>query len=148
MKADDGELIGDGGEPEATMAPAPQAAPVAAASKGIDAGAKESISLFVRTNSIEAYLLLSVQGQALESALPAGVDPVAQAQLASAVFANTEKAAQRMRFGALKQVIIAAEDGRQILFVQLKSGVLAAVTGKNTNLGMLRIAINDLVKKA
>ena len=44
--------------------------------------------------------------------------------------------------------IITGEDGRQILFVQLKQGVLAALTDKNVNLGLLRIALHDLLRKA
>jgi len=59
-----------------------------------------------------------------------------------------EKAVGRMRFGSLHQVIIAGEDGRQIIFIQLKGGVLTAVTQKSVNLGLLRIALNELVKKA
>jgi predicted regulator of Ras-like GTPase activity (Roadblock/LC7/MglB family) len=53
-----------------------------------------------------------------------------------------------MAFGGLKQIMVVGEDGRQILFVALKAGVLVALTGRNTNLGLLRVAVNDLVKKA
>jgi predicted regulator of Ras-like GTPase activity (Roadblock/LC7/MglB family) len=53
-----------------------------------------------------------------------------------------------MRYGSLNQLIITGEDGRQILFVQLKQGVLAALTDKNVNLGLLRIALHDLLRKA
>ena len=77
-----------------------------------------------------------------------GTDGPALGAMASSIFSNTEKAAQRMRFGTLEQIIVSGEDGRQILFVSLKAGVLVSVTGKSTNLGLLRIAINELKKKA
>jgi predicted regulator of Ras-like GTPase activity (Roadblock/LC7/MglB family) len=140
MQSDTDELIGD------TQA---KTAPVAAkAAAEVDPQAKESIAAFLKNNAMEASLLIGADGKLLDSAMPNGTDAPALGAMASSIFSNTEKAAQRMRFGNLAQVIVSSEDGRQILFVSLKTGVLVAVTGKGTNLGQLRIAINELKKKA
>jgi predicted regulator of Ras-like GTPase activity (Roadblock/LC7/MglB family)/Flp pilus assembly protein TadD len=147
MKSDDDEMIGDAPAAQAA-APAPKAAPAPAPAAGVDPAAKEAIAAFLKNNAIEASLLVSIDGKLLDSAMPSGADAPALGTMASSIFANTEKAAQRMRFGSLQQVIVSGEDGRQILFVSIKSGVLVSVTGKGTNLGLLRIAINDLKKKA
>lgn len=147
MKSDDDELIGEA--PAQAAAPASQAAQGAAPAKaGVDPAVKGAIEAFLKNNAMEASLLVSADGKLLDSAMPAGADAPALGTMASSIFSNTEKAAQRMRFGSLEQVIVSGEDGRQILFVALKSGVLVSVTGKGTNLGLLRIAINDLKKKA
>ncbi len=151
MKADDDGLIDDHAPAPAAVKPAAvQPSPVAApaAAGGLDPKVREHVAEFVKKNAIEANLVIAKDGKLLESGLPVGKDSAAMAQAASSIFSNTEKAAGRMRFGGLNQILVTVEDGRQILFVSLKAGVLVAVTGKNTNLGMLRIAINDLVKKA
>ena len=134
------ELISD--EP-APKAPATPAAPAAAA---ISDAVKAILDGFIRAQGIEAGLLLGSGGRMLQSY--GNHDADAWGATASAIFGNTEKAAQRMSFGGLKQIMIVGEDGRQILFVALKAGVLVALTGRNTNLGLLRVGVNDLVKRA
>ncbi len=118
-------------------------APVAS---GITPEARAAIDEFLRAQAMEASLLLDAKGAVIESKLSG--DAAALGATAGAIFSNTEKAAQRMAFGGLKQIMIVGEDTRQILFVALKSGVLVALTGRNTNLGLLRVAVNDLVKRA
>jgi len=103
---------------------------------------------FVKANGLQGSLLVSKDGEVIDGQLPGGFEAKTMGHLASAIFSNTEKAINRMRYGSLNQVIIAGEDGRQILFVQLKQGIMAAVTQKNVNLGLLRIALHDLVKRA
>jgi predicted regulator of Ras-like GTPase activity (Roadblock/LC7/MglB family)/Flp pilus assembly protein TadD len=134
------DLIGD----DAPAAPAKAAAP--AASGAADAGIQKLIDDFVKAQSIEACLLLDNKGNLLDSRHAGQAGSLGQT--ASTIFNNTEKAAGRMHFGGLKQIMIVGEDSRQILFVALKAGVLVALTGKQTNLGLLRVAVNDLVKRA
>ena len=117
-----------------------------AAPQGVSPEAKTAIDEFIRAQAMEASLLLDLKGKVLEAKVSG--DAGALGTTAAAIFSNTEKAAQRMAFGNLRQIMIVGEDGRQILFVALKAGVLVALTGKNTNLGLLRVAVNDLVKKA
>jgi TolA protein len=143
MKSDADELIG--GDTPAKAAAAPASGGSVAA---LDPAVKESIGSFLKNNAMEGSLLINHDGKLLDSAMPLGSDAPSLGTTAFSIFSNTEKAAQRMRFGNLSQVIVSSEDGRQILFVSLKSGVLVAVTGKGTNLGQLRIAINDLKRKA
>jgi len=116
------------------------------------AGAEEAlisqIRAFAKANGILASLLVARDGAVMDAQIPSGVDGKALGQLTVAIFGNTEKAVSRMRYGSLNQLIITGEDGRQILFVQLKQGVLAALTDKNVNLGLLRIALHDLLRKA
>jgi predicted regulator of Ras-like GTPase activity (Roadblock/LC7/MglB family) len=149
MASDSSELIGD--EPAAKppkpaeKSPEPVVAPAPAA--GIAAEAKALIDEFVRAQAMEASLLLSFKGEILDSKVPKG-DAATLGATAAAIFSNTEKAAKNMAFGGLKQIMVVGEDGRQILFLALKTGILVALTGRNTNLGLLRVALNDLAKKA
>jgi predicted regulator of Ras-like GTPase activity (Roadblock/LC7/MglB family)/cytochrome c-type biogenesis protein CcmH/NrfG len=122
--------------------------PAQATGEGIDPKVVQLVQEFNKANGIQASLLLDRSGKVLDAQLSGGQDPKVLGQVSATIFASTEKAVGRMRFGSLHQVIIAGEDGRQILFIQLKGGVLTAMTQKNVNLGLLRIALNDLVKKA
>jgi predicted regulator of Ras-like GTPase activity (Roadblock/LC7/MglB family) len=121
-------------------------APAASGSSGASAEIQKIIDDFVKAQSIEACLLMDNKGELLDSRHAGQASSLGQT--ASTIFNNTEKAAGRMHFGGLKQIMIVGEDGRQILFVALKAGVLVALTGKQTNLGLLRVAVNDLVKRA
>jgi predicted regulator of Ras-like GTPase activity (Roadblock/LC7/MglB family)/Flp pilus assembly protein TadD len=141
MTASSDDLIGEPSE-----APEKPAAVQAPAAVGVPPEASKAIEDFLRAQAMEASLLLDLKGKVLESKVSG--DAAALGATAGAIFSNTEKAAQRMAFGALKQIMIVGEDGRQILFVALKAGVLVALTGRNTNLGLLRVAVNDLVKRA
>jgi colicin import membrane protein len=129
-----------GASGQAPVAPAPEGA------KGLSPEARTAIDEFLRAQAMEASMLLDSKGAVLESKVSG--DAAVLGSAAGAIFSNTEKAAQRMAFGGLKQIMIVGEDGRQILFVALKAGVLVALTGRNTNLGLLRVAVNDLVKRA
>lgn len=106
------------------------------------------IHAFAKANGILASLLVARDGGVMDAQIPSGVDGKSLGQLTAAIFGSTERAVSRMRYGSLNQLIITGEDGRQILFVQLKQGVLAALTDKNVNLGLLRIALHDLLRKA
>ncbi len=142
MAGSSDELISDDAPAKAGPKPAaPAPAPV-----GLSAETQKIIDDFVKAQAIEACLLLDAKGALLDSR-HAG-DAGSLGQTASTIFNNTEKAAGRMNFGGLKQIMIVGEDGRQILFVALKAGVLVALTGKQTNLGLLRVAVNDLMKRA
>jgi predicted regulator of Ras-like GTPase activity (Roadblock/LC7/MglB family)/Flp pilus assembly protein TadD len=140
------ELIEDepAAEPKAKEAPAVKAAEAPAAS--LSPGIQRIIDDFVKAQAIEACLLLDAKGALLDSRHAGQAGSLGQT--AAAIFNNTEKAAGRMNFGGLKQIMIVGEDSRQILFVALKAGVLVALTGKQTNLGLLRVAVGDLVKRA
>jgi len=135
------ELISD--EPAAHAKEAPKEA--AKAQAGLSDAVKASLADFIRAQAIEASLLLAPDGKVLDA--QGSGDHASLAVSATAVFHNTEKAARAMNFGGLKQIMIVGEDTRQILFVSLKAGVLVALTGRNTNLGLLRVAVNDLVKR-
>jgi predicted regulator of Ras-like GTPase activity (Roadblock/LC7/MglB family)/Flp pilus assembly protein TadD len=127
---------------------APVAPTVPPLAGGADAALVAQIRAFAKANGILASLLVAKNGNVLDEQIPAGVDGKALGQLTAAIFGNTEKAITRMRYGNLNQLIITGEDGRQILFGQLKPGILVALTDKNVNLGLLRIALHDLLRKA
>jgi predicted regulator of Ras-like GTPase activity (Roadblock/LC7/MglB family) len=129
--------------PARPLAQAPQAPPPAA---GPSPEARQLIDAFLKAQEIEASLLLDAKGTVLDSKVNG--DAAGLGQAAGAIFRNTERAAMNMRFGGLKQIMVMGQDNRQILFVALKAGVLVAVTGRNTNLGLLRVAVNDLTKRA
>jgi len=133
-------------ENEGSAAPAAAAAAPAPAAKDSDPEARRLIEAFLKAQDIEASMLLDSRGAVIESKV-AG-DAALLGQAASAIFHNTEKAAMNMRFGGLRQIMIVGQDSRQILFVALRAGTLVAVTGRNTNLGLLRVAVNDLAKRA
>ena len=127
----------------------PKSKPPAPAKGAVaDEALVSQIRSFAKANGILASLLVARDGSVMDAQIPSGVDGKALGQLTAAIFGNTEKAVSRMRYGSLNQLIITGEDGRQILFVQLKQGVLAALTDKNVNLGLLRIALHDLLRKA
>jgi colicin import membrane protein len=126
-------------ENEGSGTKAPKAAGASAEANGV-------IAAFLKSQAIEASLLLDAKGKVLEGRMDG--DSALLGQIAGAVFQSAEKAAKNVGFGGLKQVVIAAEDKRQILFMVLKAGNLVAVTGKDTNVGQLRVAMHDLMKRA
>jgi predicted regulator of Ras-like GTPase activity (Roadblock/LC7/MglB family) len=107
--------------------------------------ARRLISDFLKAQAIDTCLFLDAQDAVLESR--GGGDAMGLAQAAASVFRNTQKAVANVGFGALRQIMIAGDDNRQILFLALGSGVLVAVTGRNPNLGLLRVAVSDLMKR-
>ncbi len=134
--------------PDEVIDEAPHGKAAARPAGGLDAALLGQIRSFAKANGILASLLVAPDGGVLDAQVPSGVDAKALGQLTTAIFGNTEKAVSRMRYGNLNQLIITGEDGRQILFGQLKQGVLVALTDKNVNLGLLRIALHDLLRKA
>jgi len=104
------------------------------------------IEAFIKAQAIEASLLLDAKGQVLHSQVSG--DAAALGHLAGLIFRGTESAAKNVGFGRLKQIIITGEDNRQVIFLALSAGTLVAVTGRDTNLGLLRVAVNDLMKRA
>lgn len=129
------------------VASAPAPAPAAVAASSPPAGLGSLLTDFNQTNGIEGSLYLDRDGKVLEGRLSGVNDLAGLGAAASSIFLTTEKAVSRMRQGKLNQIMIAGEDGRQILFAPLKAGILAAVASKNANLGMLRIALHDLARK-
>ena len=113
---------------------------------GANPAASGLIKAFLQAQAIEASLLLDAKGKVLEYTLDG--DPVLLGQVAGAVFQSAERAAKNVGLGGLKQVMISCEGNRQILFLGLAAGVLVAVTGKDTNVGQLRVAVHDLMKRA
>jgi predicted regulator of Ras-like GTPase activity (Roadblock/LC7/MglB family) len=126
-------------ENDATAAKPPKAPGAGPAASGL-------IQAFLQAQSIEASLLLDAKGKVLEYKVDG--DPVLLGQVAGAVFQSAERAAKNVGLGGLKQVMISCEGNRQILFLGLSAGVLVAVTGKDTNVGQLRVAVHDLMKRA
>ncbi|HTA17072.1 MAG TPA: hypothetical protein VK786_04935, partial [bacterium] len=113
---------------------------------GANPAASGQIKAFLQAQAIEASLLLDAKGKVLEYKVDG--DPVLLGQIAGAVFQSAERAAKNVGLGGLKQVMISCEGNRQILFLGLAAGVLVAVTGKDTNVGQLRVAVHDLMKRA
>jgi TolA protein len=137
----------DAPAPKSKEAELPKAAPsTPLRDAGVDPAVAALIDEFVRAQSIESCFLLDKTGAVLDGRHAGASGDLGQT--AATIFNNTGKAAQRMNFGGLRQIMIVGEDGRQILFVALKAGTLVALTGKATNLGLLRVAVNDLVKRA
>jgi predicted regulator of Ras-like GTPase activity (Roadblock/LC7/MglB family)/cytochrome c-type biogenesis protein CcmH/NrfG len=129
--------------------------PVPAASPVAQVGATEMaphpsalLADFNRTSGIEGSLFIDRAGKVLEGSLSGISDLPALGLAASTIFSNTEKAVSRMKQGKLNQIMISGEDGRQIVFAQLKTGILAALASKNANFGLLRIALHELARKA
>ncbi|HTB21678.1 MAG TPA: tetratricopeptide repeat protein [bacterium] len=121
-----------------------QAAPVK--KSGASPEALGVIEAFLKAQAIEASLLLDAKGAMVDCRMPG--DPAALAQTAAAVFQGTERAALSVGLGGLKQVMIMGPDNRQILFLKLGAGVLVVLTGRETNVGLLRVAVQDLMKRA
>lgn len=107
--------------------------------------AQRLIADFLKAQAIDTSLLLDGQDALLEGR--GGGDAMGLAQAAASVFRHTQKAVANVGFGALRQIMIAGDDNRQILFLALGPGVLVAVTGRNPNLGLLRVAVSDLMKR-
>ena len=113
---------------------------------GAGPAASGLIQAFLQAQAIEASLLLDAKGKVLEYKVDG--DPALLGQVAGAVFQSAERAAKNVGLGGLKQVMISCEGNRQIIFLGLAAGVLVAVTGKDTNVGQLRVAVHDLMKRA
>jgi tetratricopeptide (TPR) repeat protein len=129
------ELIGN----EGTQSKAP--VPGAIGGSGL-----KVITDFLTAQGIEAALLLDGHGKAVQvwNSGNAGAQSIA----AEATFRTAARSLAGLGFGEVRQMFLIDEHGRVVALVLLKAGLLVASTGPNANLGLLRVAVGDLAKRA
>lgn len=85
---------------------------------------------------VEAAALVSFDGLAMASALPAGFDEDRVAAMSAALLSLGERAAEGLGRGELSQVYVEGEDGT-VFLVSADDAVLVAVTAKGAKVGLM-----------
>jgi uncharacterized protein len=93
--------------------------------------------LLTQTPELEAAAVVSFDGLAMASALPAGMDEDRVAAMSAALLSLGERAAQGLGRGELSQVYIEGENGTVYLVSADDEAVLVAVAGKGAKLGLM-----------
>ena len=86
---------------------------------------------------VEAAAVVSFDGLAMASALPAGMDEDRVAAMSAALLSLGERAAEGLGRGELSQVYIEAEHGTVFLVSADNEAVLVAVAAKGAKVGMM-----------
>ncbi len=86
---------------------------------------------------IEAASVVSFDGLAMASALPAGMDEDRVAAMSAALLSLGERAAEGLGRGALSQVYVEGENGTVFLISADDEAVLVAVAAKGAKVGLM-----------
>ena len=86
---------------------------------------------------IEAASVVSFDGLAMASALPAGMDEDRVAAMSAALLSLGERAAEGLGRGELSQVYVEGEDGTVFLVSADDEAVLVAVAAKGAKVGLM-----------
>ncbi len=86
---------------------------------------------------IEAASIVSFDGLAMASALPAGMDEDRVAAMSAALLSLGERAAEGLGRGALSQVYVEGENGTVFLISADDEAVLVAVAAKGAKVGLM-----------
>lgn len=88
---------------------------------------------------IHACSVLTRDGISLSSVLDQGIDPHRLAAMASSLLSLAQTAADELKQGELKQVLIEGEDGYLLTVGAGENAVLSVMAEKSVNLGMVFI---------
>jgi len=94
-------------------------------------------SLLSQTREIEAAAVVSFDGLAMASALPASMDEDRVAAMSAALLSLGERAAQGLGRGELSQVYIEGETGTVFLISADNEAVLVAVAQQGAKVGLM-----------
>ena len=86
---------------------------------------------------IEASVVVSVDGLAIASALPQGVEEDRVAAMSAAMLSLGERIASELGRGSLEQVYIKGSNGYVLLMSVAEDAVLTALARENAKLGLL-----------
>lgn len=95
---------------------------------------------------VEAASVVSFDGLAMASALPAGMDEDRVAAMSAALLSLGERAAEGLGRGALSQVFVEGENGTVFLISADDEAVLVAVTAKGAKTGLMLFEVRRAAK--
>lgn len=99
-----------------------------------------------KKSGILGSMLLTTQGDLVASVLKNGMDLNGAVSAGMALFIKTAEASQRMQWGNVAIMIISCET-TQIIIVETKKGILNVLADSNASLGLIKLALNETVKK-
>ena len=95
---------------------------------------------------IEASAVVSVDGLAIASALPQGVEEDRVAAMSAAMLSLGERIASELGRGSLEQVYIKGSDGYVVLMSVGNDAVLTALARENAKLGLILLDMRRAVE--
>lgn len=99
------------------------------------------------SNEIEASAVITSDGFTLAWVLDEGVDPDRYGAMCASLLALSNRAAQEISRGALRQVMIEGDKGTMLLVYAGDDAVLALATKPSANLGMVFIEARKTAQK-
>ncbi len=99
-----------------------------------------------KIEGVKGSAIVSNEGLMVISLLPHDVDPDAVAGMCASNFRNSTTVAKMLNVGKTRRVIIET-DSAFVIFANIGNGFLAVVSDKETNLGLLRIRIDQTVRE-
>lgn len=100
-----------------------------------------------RINGVRGSLLVNRDGMVLVSDLAEGIDEGGICALSSTIYINLESALSRLAFGAPTRIVISGERGRIVLFNIRNELVLAVLTRKEINMGLLKVELKEAAEE-
>lgn len=100
-----------------------------------------------RISGVRGSLMVSHDGMVVVSDVSEGIDEGGISALASTIFVNLENALSRLSLGIPEHFAIAGERGRILLFNIGGELVLAVLTRKDVNMGLLKVELKDAAEE-
>lgn len=107
---------------------------------------KEVLSRVNEKPGILASMIVSPDGDVLAKDFKVDIEASAISKMVARIFQDTQKSVDRMDQGVLNQVMITAVHG-QLFINSTPSGILAILATEKVKIGILRLAINEAVRR-
>ncbi|MFQ6050838.1 MAG: roadblock/LC7 domain-containing protein [Candidatus Hydrothermarchaeota archaeon] len=104
------------------------------------------LSDLTKVDGIVGSLIVGKDGLLIANALPKSMDGDMIGAMSAAIFGTGEKSAERTGQGKLTQAMIEAENGK-ILVLDVGKAILAVITDRDVNIGLIRLEMNDAKEK-
>ncbi|MFH1709216.1 MAG: roadblock/LC7 domain-containing protein [Planctomycetota bacterium] len=96
-----------------------------------------------KINGVRGSLIVNRDGMILVSDVTEGIEEGGIAALSSTIYANLEGALSRLKLGAPRRFAITGERGRILLFSIAGDLIMAVITRKDVNMGLLKVDLKD-----
>lgn len=107
---------------------------------------QEVLARINKTSGILASMIVSPDGDVLAKDFSVDIEESAISKMVAKIFQDTQKSVDRMDQGVLNQVMITAVHG-QLFINSTPSGILAILATEKVKIGILRLAINEAVRR-
>ena len=106
----------------------------------------EILSELNKTTGITGSMVVGNDGIVIAADLQENLEDDTIGALAASITTNIHKSLERLQTSPLKQVTIEADDAK-LFFTDAGMGILVVTTGKEVNIGLIRLEIKNAINK-